>query len=113
MSESRNTEHRRAGYKNKGVFKQDELRRRREEQQVEIRKQKREESLAKRRNLSGPNRGGDESDDDEAVAGQLDAQVSFNSFQKGLAMIWSHLLISPTALGTAADHDRWRLFRRR
>lgn len=38
-------------YKNKGGFKQDDLRRRREEQQVEIRRQKREENIAKRRNF--------------------------------------------------------------
>ena len=40
-----------AGYKNRGVLKQDELRRRREDVAVEIRKQKKEESLAKRRNF--------------------------------------------------------------
>ena len=40
-----------ADYKNKGGFKQDDLRRRREEQQVEIRRQKREENISKRRNL--------------------------------------------------------------
>lgn len=44
-------EHRRNNFKTKGLFKQDEVRRRREAQNVEIRKQKREESLAKRRNL--------------------------------------------------------------
>lgn len=68
--ESRTMEHRRAStslsspsallpqatrthlaYKNKGVLKPDDLRRRREEQQVEIRRQKREENIAKRRNL--------------------------------------------------------------
>ena len=38
-------------YKNKALFKQDELRRRREEAQVENRRQKREESMAKRRNM--------------------------------------------------------------
>ena len=42
-------EHRRTGYKNRGQFKVDELRRRREEAQVEIRRKKREEDLARRR----------------------------------------------------------------
>ena len=42
-------EHRRTGYKNRGQFRIDELRRRREEAQVEIRRQKREENLSKRR----------------------------------------------------------------
>lgn len=50
--EARTQEHRRGGYKAKGAFKQEELRRRREEQNVEIRRQKREESIAKRRNLN-------------------------------------------------------------
>lgn len=49
-------EHRRTGYKNRGQFKIDELRRRREEAQVEIRRQKREENLSKRRtNVPGLN----------------------------------------------------------
>ncbi|GAA6005854.1 hypothetical protein JCM11491_004034 [Sporobolomyces phaffii] len=56
---------RRNAYKNKGIFGQDELRRRREEAQVEIRKQKREESIAKRRNFNAPDSG--ESDDEEGV----------------------------------------------
>ncbi|KAG5462483.1 MAG: importin alpha protein [Olpidium bornovanus] len=43
---------RRANYKAKGAFNQDELRRRREEQNVEIRRQKREENISKRRNLA-------------------------------------------------------------
>lgn len=49
-------------YKNKGGFKQDDLRRRREEQQVEIRRQKREENIAKRRTLQ-PSAGYDSDDD--------------------------------------------------
>lgn len=53
---------RRNAYKNKGIFGQEELRRRREEAQVEIRKQKREESIAKRRNFAAPDSDG--SDDD-------------------------------------------------
>ncbi|GAA5913075.1 karyopherin alpha [Sporobolomyces salmoneus] len=56
---------RRNAYKNKGIFGQEELRRRREEAQVEIRKQKREESIAKRRNFAAPDSG--ESDDDSGV----------------------------------------------
>ena len=56
---------RRDAYKNKSIFRQDELRRRREEQQVEIRKQKREDNLAKRRNLiAGEYDSGNLSDDD-------------------------------------------------
>ncbi|GAA99956.1 hypothetical protein E5Q_06659 [Mixia osmundae IAM 14324] len=60
-------EARRSGFKGKGLFKQDELRRRREEQQVEIRKQKREESVAKRRNLQAPSSlaGSDDADSDD------------------------------------------------
>ncbi|TIA87619.1 hypothetical protein E3P81_03855 [Wallemia ichthyophaga] len=59
-------------YKNKGAFRQDELRRRREEQQVEIRRQKREESVAKRRNFNVSN--GPDSDD-EFVATEIDTKV--------------------------------------
>ncbi|KAM0747304.1 ARM repeat-containing protein [Meredithblackwellia eburnea MCA 4105] len=51
MSDRQAPASRRNAYKNKGIFGQEELRRRREEAQVEIRKQKREESVAKRRNL--------------------------------------------------------------
>lgn len=71
-----NRESRRLNYKNKGQFRQDELKKKREEQQVEIRKQKREESIAKRRNLQVPSGNGGDSDEDEAVATQLDSQVS-------------------------------------
>ncbi|EIM22259.1 ARM repeat-containing protein [Wallemia mellicola CBS 633.66] len=66
-------EDRRAAYKNKGAFRQDELRRRREEQQVEIRRQKREESVAKRRNFNitdGPD------SDDESVATEIDTKLA-------------------------------------
>ncbi|KAF2453178.1 armadillo-type protein [Lineolata rhizophorae] len=52
MAERYIPEHRRTGFKAKGVFKPEELRRRRDEQQVEIRKSKREENLAKRRGLA-------------------------------------------------------------
>ena len=69
---TRNLEHRRANFKNKSVFKPDELRRRREEAQVEIRKQKREESAAKRRNLTVAD---DADSDDESVAAALDSQA--------------------------------------
>ena len=61
-------------FKNKGGFKQDDLRRRREEQQVEIRKQKREENLAKRRGIGargdgapGASLGAAPDSDDEAA----------------------------------------------
>jgi importin subunit alpha-6/7 len=69
---------RQESYKNKALFKQDELRRRREEAQVEIRKQKREESMAKRRNLylSAADLTDGETDDEEAVGASLDNQVS-------------------------------------
>ena len=73
-------ESRRLNYKNKGQFRQDELKKKREEQQVEIRKQKREESIAKRRNLQAPSSAaGADSDDDDAVATQLDSQVRLPS----------------------------------
>lgn len=58
-------------YKNKGTFKQDELRRRREEQQVEIRRQKREENISKRRNFTVS--GADS--DDEAGGSNWEAPV--------------------------------------
>lgn len=74
-------ESRRLNYKNKGQFRQDELKKKREEQQVEIRKQKREESIAKRRNLQVPS-GGNDSDEDEAVATQLDSQVGHYSYKQ-------------------------------
>ena len=64
-------------YKAKGVFKQDELRRRREEAQVEIRRQKREESMAKRRNLNiGDDTDGADSDDDDTQSAAIDAQLA-------------------------------------
>lgn len=66
-------EHRRNLYKSRGVFKQDELRRRREDVQVEIRRQKREESLAQRRKLTIPDGAGDSDEEGGAV---LDSQVS-------------------------------------
>ncbi|GME86482.1 unnamed protein product [[Candida] boidinii] len=45
-------DYRKANFKNKNRFQQDEVRRRRETQQVELRKQKREELLTKRRNFT-------------------------------------------------------------
>lgn len=79
-SQLRDQSKRQDSYKNKGQFKQDELRRRREEAQVEIRKQKREESMAKRRNLNfnGAESGADtdEEGDESINGGAFDAQVS-------------------------------------
>ncbi|KAK4048889.1 Importin subunit alpha-1 [Microbotryomycetes sp. JL201] len=69
---------RRAAYKNKGLFGQEELRRRREEAQVEIRKQKRDESIAKRRNFNAPSSGPDSDDEggvDAALQEQLPAMI--------------------------------------
>ena len=69
-----------ANFKNKSVFKPDELRRRREEAQVEIRKQKREENLAKRRGIGargealGASLGAAPDSDDEGV--NTESQVS-------------------------------------
>ncbi|KAI9619708.1 hypothetical protein H4Q26_014090 [Puccinia striiformis f. sp. tritici PST-130] len=65
--------HRQSNYKNKNLFKNDELRRRREEQQVEIRKAKREECVAKRRNYQVDADAPDS--DDESVATALDSQL--------------------------------------
>jgi importin subunit alpha-1 len=45
-------DYRKANFKNKNRFQQDEVRRRRETQQVELRKQKREDMLSKRRNFN-------------------------------------------------------------
>ncbi|RUS23556.1 hypothetical protein BC938DRAFT_474958, partial [Jimgerdemannia flammicorona] len=67
-------EHRRNNFKTKGLFKQDEVRRRREAQNVEIRKQKREESLAKRRNLV-PGGGSSPNSDDEGLSSPMNAQL--------------------------------------
>ena len=67
---------RRANFKNKGLFKGDELRRRREEQQVEIRKQKREENLTKRRNLASITVSDDEEEHDvENLESQLQVEL--------------------------------------
>ncbi|MBW0463703.1 hypothetical protein O181_003418 [Austropuccinia psidii MF-1] len=65
--------HRQSNFKNKNLFKHDELRRRREEQQVEIRKAKREECVAKRRNYQIDTNAPDS--DDESVATALDSQL--------------------------------------
>lgn len=74
---ARDMSRRQDNYKAKGVFKQDELRRRREEAQVEIRRQKREESMAKRRNLNvGDDTDGADSDDDDAQSTAIDAQLA-------------------------------------
>ncbi|EPQ28169.1 uncharacterized protein PFL1_04496 [Pseudozyma flocculosa PF-1] len=75
MSGARDLSRRQDNFKAKGVFKQDELRRRREEAQVEIRRQKREESMAKRRNLVDNLTDGGDSDDDDASGAVLDAQL--------------------------------------
>ncbi|OZJ05618.1 Importin subunit alpha [Bifiguratus adelaidae] len=64
---------RRENFKNKGNFKQDEVRRRRDQQQIELRKQKREEQLFKKRNMNIP-AVDDDSDDDES-AQVIDAQL--------------------------------------
>ncbi|GME98172.1 unnamed protein product [[Candida] boidinii] len=48
-------DYRKANFKNKNRFQQDEVRRRRETQQVELRKQKREELLTKRRTIGDSN----------------------------------------------------------
>jgi importin subunit alpha-1 len=77
-------EHRRTTFKAKGVFKQDELRRRREEQQVEIRKAKREENLAKRRGITGRDTpgaslGAAPDSDDEGV--NIESQVCLYVFR--------------------------------
>lgn len=67
---------RRANFKNKGLFKGDELRRRREEQQVEIRKLKREENLTKRRNLASITVSDDEEEHDvENLESQLQVEL--------------------------------------
>lgn len=87
MSGLRDMSRRQDSYKNKGQFKQDELRRRREEAQVEIRRQKREESMAKRRNLSfGGAASGAESEDDEVVGAALDTQVSRSALPSHCSM---------------------------
>lgn len=66
---------RRANFKNKGLFKGDELRRRREEQQVEIRKQKREENLTKRRNMTTVTASDDEEGDEKEI-GNIESQLN-------------------------------------
>ncbi|WFD29256.1 Importin alpha subunit (Karyopherin alpha subunit) (Serine-rich RNA polymerase I suppressor protein) [Malassezia sp. CBS 17886] len=76
MSAFRDQSRRQDAYKAKGVFKQDELRRRREEAQVEIRRQKREESMAKRRNLNLEQVTDAPDSDDDDVADDLDMQIT-------------------------------------
>lgn len=76
MSAFRDQTRRKDAYKAKGVFKQDELRRRREEAQVEIRRQKREESMAKRRNLNLQQMDAPDSEDEEEVGDALDVQIT-------------------------------------
>ncbi|KAJ3411146.1 Importin alpha subunit (Karyopherin alpha subunit) (Serine-rich RNA polymerase I suppressor protein) [Chytridiales sp. JEL 0842] len=75
--------HRSANYKNRGMMKADELRRRREDVTVEIRKQKKEESLSKRRNMNAVV--ADDSDDEgnpnsistqEQIAGMIAGVMS-------------------------------------
>lgn len=63
-------EYRKATFKNKNRFQQDEMRRRRETAQVELRKQKREDMLAKRRNFTAPQEPEEEDDysDEDAYA---------------------------------------------
>ena len=78
--EARTQEHRRGGYKAKGAFKQEELRRRREEQNVEIRRQKREESIAKRRNLNIQASFQPAESEDESSAAIINNQVRSPSF---------------------------------
>ncbi|KND03887.1 hypothetical protein SpCBS45565_g05181 [Spizellomyces sp. 'palustris'] len=67
-------EHRMQQFKNRGVLKSDELRRRREDVAVELRKQKREESLAKRRNLAALN-GAQSESEDESMSVETNAQL--------------------------------------
>lgn len=69
-------EHRMQNFKNRGILKTDELRRRREDVAVELRKQKREESLAKRRNLAAVE-GTQSESEDESMAMGSGAQVLF------------------------------------
>lgn len=92
-------------FKNKGGFKQDDLRRRREEQQVEIRRQKREENITKRRNFL-PSSGVDS--DDEAGSSNWEAPVSLLSVHI-CALISLTLELDFTACGRAS---RRRLLRR-
>ena len=75
---------RRANFKNKGLFRGDELRRRREEQQVEIRKQKREENLTQRRNLANVTASDDEDDDQDAGSIENELATELPAMIKGV-----------------------------
>ena len=79
-------EHRRTGYKNRGQFKVDELRRRREEAQVEIRRKKREENLSKRRTgVPAP-----EDVDETEIAPVMDTTLGRHQLGRGRALLQCH-----------------------
>ena len=70
--------HRAANFKNRGMMKADELRRRREDLSVEIRKQKKEESLSKRRNMALI--AAEEPEDEMLGQGSSSSQISVVSY---------------------------------
>lgn len=73
------SERRRNQYKNKGVFKADELRRRRDETNIELRRQRREESIAKRRNIPNLMASSGPDSDEEPIEATPSYQVYFGS----------------------------------
>lgn len=75
---------RRSNFKNKGLFKGDELRRRREEQQVEIRKQKREENLTKRRNMANIAASDDEDEDTDIGNSEQQLNIELPKMVQGV-----------------------------
>ncbi|KAI9005886.1 armadillo-type protein [Gaertneriomyces semiglobifer] len=83
MSQSKIAEHRMGQFKNRGILKTDELRRRREDVAIELRKQKKEESLAKRRNLAAL-AGETSESEDESMGGTTSHQALIGQMLLGL-----------------------------
>ncbi|KAJ3109726.1 Importin alpha subunit (Karyopherin alpha subunit) (Serine-rich RNA polymerase I suppressor protein) [Physocladia obscura] len=101
-----------AAFKNKGMMKADELRRRREEVAVEIRKAKKEESLSKRRNLAAVADAGIDSDSDadenDADAAGPDSSLTAFAQQENVRQMVANVFSDSQEL----QHDATAKFRK-